>query len=456
MKTTGSTSKRTATTISASVRVALSGIAYAMLAAACVPMQSKVADTAPPAKVQPVSAPAPAAPTAVATPAPVVQAAAAPTAPPTVTAPPAPLPPILPFEEAVSTAARNVFKAAIAQDPNAKFVIIDPLIDGVTGYQSKATRTIQDIIVRVARQDFPQYLVKSITPDVLGQKPRILVGTFTPVNAENKTTGDREAFRFCLVMGDLMSGKIIAKSVVRTPITQADSTPTAVFGDSPVWSADPSVQAYIATCQGSKVGDPIKPEYLSGLLAAALINEANDAYDSGKYSEALDLYETAHKAEAGDQLRVYNGIYMSLVKLGRQEQALEAFKDLVDYGLRNKRLAVKFTFRPGSVRFASDAKTSTTYDLWLREIAAESSTRKVCLRITGHTSPTGPAALNDELSLERAEYVQTKLEGDEPLLHKRTTAEGRGSRENIIGTGRDDASDAIDRRVEMNPIEPCN
>src|SRR5579862_5340895 len=99
--------------------------------------------------------------------------------------------------------------------------------------------------------------------------------------------------------------------------------------------------------------------------------------------EALDLYRTAHKAEAGDQLRVYNGIYLSLIKLGKMDQAETAFKDLVDYGLRNKRLAVKFTFRPGSVRFANDAKTSTTYDMWLREIASEASEKKVCLHITG-------------------------------------------------------------------------
>jgi|HubBroStandDraft_1064217.scaffolds.fasta_scaffold13918_3 outer membrane protein OmpA-like peptidoglycan-associated protein len=455
MKTTRHTYKKTA--VSAGIRLALTIAVSGAMAAGCVPMQSDVAHMPATDKVPATSAPAPAAPpapAAVATPAP--QAAQAPVAPaPQATPTPPPLPPLLPFDEAVSTAARNVFKAAIAQDPHAKFVVIDPLIDGVTGYQSKATRTIQDVILKVARQDFPQYLVKSITADVLEQKPRILVGTFTPVNSENKPAGEREAFRFCLVMGDLMSGKVIAKSVVRTPIAQADSTPTVTFSDAPVWSADAAVQAYIATCQGSKVGDPIKPEYLSGLLAAALINEANDAYDAGKYGEALDLYQTARKAEAGDQLRVYNGIYLSLVKLGRSEQAQAAFKDLVDYGLRNKRLAVKFTFRPGSVRFASDAKSTATYDMWIREIATESTTRKVCLRITGHTSPTGPAALNDELSLERAEYVQTKLEGDEPSLHKRTTAEGRGSRDNIIGTGRDDSSDAIDRRVELNPIEPC-
>jgi hypothetical protein len=131
--------------------------------------------------------------------------------------------------------------------------------------------------------------VQRITPESLKQRPRVVVGTVTPVNAQMKTTGEREAYRFCLLMLDLKTGKIVAKSVVRVRIEDADATPTAAFGDSPVWTDDPSVQAYIATCQASKVGDLIKPEYFDGLLAAALVSEADDAYGEGRYAEAPDL-----------------------------------------------------------------------------------------------------------------------------------------------------------------------
>jgi outer membrane protein OmpA-like peptidoglycan-associated protein len=363
---------------------------------------------------------------------------------------------VLPFDQAVDFAARAVFSNAPAAAAAPVSVVIDPLIDGMTGYQSKATRGIQDRIRALVRQEFPQYTVRTLSPETLKQQPRILVGTFTPVTAKMQTNGgEREFFRFCLVMGDLKTGKVIAKQVVRVPIVDADSTPTAVFVDSPVWTEDPSVRAYVATCQASKVGDPIKPEYFDGLLAAALISEAVEAYDEGRYADALELFTTARKTPAGDQLRVYNGIYLSLAKLGRSTQAADAFGALVDYGLRTKRLAVKILFRPGSVRFASEAAFSASYDSWLQQIATQAVSTKTCLQVVGHTSPSGPAAMNDSLSLLRAEYVQTRLEGDQPSLNKRTVAFGVGSRENLIGTGRDDASDMLDRRVEFKPIEPC-
>jgi outer membrane protein OmpA-like peptidoglycan-associated protein len=385
--------------------------------------------------------------------APPQQATVAPAA--TSPVPPPPPPSVLGFDEAVAKAAHAVFTAAPPAQPNAAVVVIDPLIDGVSGYQSKATQLIQDHITRIVKDDFPRYTINRISPESLKQGPRVLVGTFTAVNAEMKTTGVRDAYRFCLVMGDLSTGKVVAKSVARARIEDVDATPTSVFNDSPVWTADPNIQAYIATCQASKVGDPIKPEYLDGLLTAALVSEAGKAYNESRYVEALDLYRTALKTPAGDQLRVYNGIYLSLNKLGRGDQAA-AFRDLVDYGIRRKRLAVKFLFRPGSVRFATSSQLSSSYDMWLQQIASQTAESKACLQITGHTSPTGSAALNDSLSLLRAEYIQTRLEEDQPLLKKRSVASGVGSRENLVGTGRDDASDELDRRVELKPISPCH
>jgi len=44
-------------------------------------------------------------------------------------------------------------------------------------------------------------------------------------------------------------------------------------------------------------------------------------------------------------LRVYNGLYLANWELGRRDAAAEAFDRLVDFGLRQQQLAVKFLFR---------------------------------------------------------------------------------------------------------------
>jgi len=450
------------TDVTSGLRGSLVSVALCVLFAGCAAQQPATAtkpdaNNGAPAASSASTAPAPTPQPAAATPPAAATAQQQATVAPAVAPPaPPPPPPVLGFDEAVSNAAHAVFTKAPPPAPNAAVVVIDPLVDGMSGYQSKATQTIQEHITQIVKSDFPQYAVQSISPESLKQNPRVLVGTFTPVNAEMKTAGVREAYRFCLVMGDLSTGKVIAKSVARARIADVDATPTSIFSDSPVWTVDPSVQAYIATCQASKVGDPIKAEYLDGLLASALVSEAGDAYNQGHYAEALDLFTTARKTPAGDQLRVYNGRYEALAKLGRdQQEQVAAFHDLVDYGIRRNQLGVKFLFQPGSVRFATTYQVSSSYGMWLEQIASQAVASKACLQITGHTSPTGTTALNDSLSLLRAEYIQSRLEEDQPGLKKHTVAAGAGSRENIFGTGRDDASDMLDRRVSFKTIQDC-
>ena len=378
---------------------------------------------------------------------PVVAALAPASAPPPVQ--PVPLP------QAVVNAATAVFSTAPTGPGQRQVVVIDPLVNGVTGEQTTATRDIQDRIIALAQQKYPQFDIEPFSAAAVSRGPDVMVGTFTPVNAQGQTAGTRGGYRFCLVMVDLRAGKTVAKGVARASMDDVDATPIGFFRDSPSWTNDANVKSYIDTCQATKVGDPISQTYLNGILTAAIVSEAIEAYDASRYSDALDLYATAKRTPAGRQLRIYNGLYLSNWKLGNHEQAAEAFGQLVDYGLDNNLLGMKILFRAGSTGFDTTQETTGPYVMWLQQIATHSAARNACLQVTGNASPSGSAALNDQLSQLRAEYVQGRLEEDAPSLRGHVIANGIGAKNNLVGTGANDLSDALDRRVDFKVIPNC-
>ena len=389
-----------------------------------------------------------------------VATASAPSATPSATNPtagpaaPAPVA-VQSFDNAVQTAANALFSSAQLAPDAARpaALIIDPLINGTSGEQSAATRTMESRIVELVKARYPQFDVQTFSASRVAKSPIVLVGTFTPINNQGQTAGIREAYRICLALGDLRTGKIIAKGSARARMDGVDATPTSYFRDSPAWMMERATDGYIKTCQGTKVGDPINPAYLDGILTAGLVGEAIKAYDQGRYRESLDLYSGALGAPSGDKLRVYNGIYLANTKLGRRDAATEAFAKIVDYGLASKRLAVKFLFDPGSTAFISAPAVSGSYPIWLQQIARRTSQGNACLEIGGHSSRTGPEPLNERLSLLRAEFIKHRLVEQAPRLGNRLISTGVGSRDTLIGTGRDDLTDALDRRVVFTVID---
>jgi outer membrane protein OmpA-like peptidoglycan-associated protein len=222
-----------------------------------------------------------------------------------------------------------------------------------------------------------------------------------------------------------------------------DMSPLPYYRDSPVLVKDKVTEGYMRT-SAKRPGEKADPDYLERIATATVINEATLLYNAEKYQEALGQYRSALATPAGEQMRVVNGIYLTNVKLGR----------VVALGIAYNELGVKFLFNPGGTDFWSDTKVSGTYGMWLRQIAKVSTDTKVCMDIVGHTSKTGPESVNDALSLRRATYVKQRLGAEAAELANRTRSQGMGFRQNIVGSGTDDAVDALDRRVEFR-IVPC-
>jgi len=374
----------------------------------------------------------------------------APSSPPAATRPP---PTPVAFEKALLQAANDLFaKANMADAPQKAVLVIDPLIDGATGAESNATQLMERRIVDLVRSNYPRFEVARFSSASLAKSPVVLIGTFTAINNAGLAGGPRDAYRICLALADLHTKKIISKGVARALPEGIDATPTSFFAESPVFAKDASTDAYVKSCQGTQPGDPIEQVYADRIVLASLINDGIQAYNAKHYKDALDLYQSALLTPGGEQLRVLNGIYLASYELHRRNDAGEAFGKVVDYGLKGERLAVKFLFRPGSTEFVRE-RMSAPYGTWVEKIAERTIVKKACLEIVGHTSATGLAAVNDRLSVLRAGYIKDRLEAGANELRGRLIATGRGSRELIVGTGRDDTSDAVDRRVELKVIQ---
>lgn len=330
-------------------------------------------------------------------------------------------------------------------------LVIDPMLDSGSGQQTALTRQIEDMVAARLGAKYAQLPVLPFQLANLNRSQYVLSGTTTRLQDPHKA--GRAPFRIDLALTEIKTGQVVAQASARARDDGLDTTPTPYYRDSPVLVKDKVVDGYIATSQ-TRPGQPAARDYFERLATATTLNEATLAYNSDKYQESLDLYKSALASPSGEQLRTLNGIYLASWKLGRAQEAEQAFGRVVALGIANSNLGVKLLFNPGTTDFWSDPKVSGPYPIWLRQIAKQTTQAKVCMNIVGHTSRTGGDAYNDKLSASRSAFIRQKL-GSEPgaaELLARTKTSGVGSRENIIGTGTDDAADSLDRRVEFKIV----
>lgn len=359
-----------------------------------------------------------------------------------------------PFAVAVEQAAAAVFANAPATAADA-VIVMDPVVDGVSGARSAASRAMEAQLTAVVAADYPQYRIQDLAQANAAASRYVLIGTFTGINKQGKPAGEREAFRICLALIDRQAGAVVAKSKVFAQPAGVDITPTPFFRDSPVWTADTATQSYIDSCQKTQPGEPADPRYLERIEAAALLDDAIDAYEKGAYETARDLFRKAAATTGGAQLRTYNGLYLATWKLGDMDAATDAFTELLRFGLEQGAIAVNFQFRQGTAQFLLDPDSGAQHQLWLTRIADAADARGDCLQIVGHMDRTAADTAGEELGLRRADYVRRRLEAEAPALAARLTATVGSAEDDLIGSATGDGKDALDRRIEVR-VEACS
>lgn len=323
---------------------------------------------------------------------------------------------------------------------------IDPLLDRTTGQQTNASLRAQVEVSRALAG-----AMKDVTIEPFGKLGAERVGLV----ASGALGAGAAPGQYVLTVAltDRSTGLVVAQSAARFTATDLDATPTSFYSDSPSLVRDRSVDGYLKTVETPK-GSLADALYVEQLPTAALLASALEEYNAGRWDSALAGYTAAAARQDGQTLRTFNGLYLTYTRLKRPADAEAAFGKIVALGLSTNNLAVKLLFRPGSTDFVADPAVSAAYTMWLRQIARGAVSSRACLSVIGHTSASGPAAVNDPLSVARARAVKARLVRESAALEPRLTVKGVGSRNNIVGTGADDASDAVDRRVEFG-VEPC-
>ncbi|MBX3605724.1 MAG: OmpA family protein [Piscinibacter sp.] len=375
-------------------------------------------------------------------------------APPAAPPPPPSNQPV-PFEQAIAAVSESLaaqvqpakpagLLAQLQAKPARQVVVLDPSLAAGSGQQTAGTQQLDRGVTDRLAARAEAFEVLPFRAANLARAQLLLTGTLTRVP---------QAYRLNLALTDLKTGLVAAQaSAVATEAT-VDMSPLPYYRDSPVLVKDKVIDGYVLT-SATPAGQRADPVYLERIATATVINEAMVSYNAERYEEALGQYRSALATPAGEQMRVLNGIYLSTTKLNRPAEAEAAFGRVVAFGIAANELGVKFLFNPNSTDFWSDPKISGPYEMWLRQIAREAGNARVCMDVVGHTSKTGSEAYNDALSLRRAANIRQRLGAEAGELANRTKPLGMGFRQNLVGSGTDDAVDALDRRVEFK-IVPC-
>jgi hypothetical protein len=337
------------------------------------------------------------------------------------------------------------FEKQLGGTSAARTIAIDPIRDRASGQQTGVSlRLEKDLAPALAA-------VKGITLlpfDSSGvAKSRYVV---TGVVASGT---EADHYTLTVALSDKQSGLVVAQSAARFVEAGLDPKPTRFFTESPSLVQDRSSEGYTRTTE-TPAGRAADALYISQVETSALLADALAAYNAEKWDHALAAYTAASLRTDGQQLRTFNGLYLTNVRLGRTTGAEQAFAKIVALGLETNNLAIKLLFKAASAtEFWPGRDYAGVYPIWIRQLARAMQASGNCLNVVGHTSRSGSESVNDRLSLQRAETVKRLLETEVRALAPRLRASGVGYRENIIGTGTDDERDAIDRRVAFKVVE---
>ena len=321
-------------------------------------------------------------------------------------------------------------------------LLIGPTITTASGEITKSGRELQTFLLLDLKSQIPDHPVERLGGDIPVTGANVLTGSVRYERPDPKKP-DENWFTVILTLKD-WQGVSIGEASFRINARQFDPTPSRFFQNSPI---------FVTSAVRSEQRPAAGAASVKDLEIAARADRAIVAYEANQFDDARQSFQEIIKNDA-EHLLALSGLYQSALALGRQAEAQQALDQMIDVGLKSGNLSFKFMFRVRSAEFRDDFEIARQYPKWIERLAARFARSSACLRIEGHASRTGSAEHNAALSLKRAQRVADMLVKHQPGAAKRIQVAGKGFANNIVGSGTDDATDAIDRRVEFHLL-PC-
>ena len=320
-------------------------------------------------------------------------------------------------------------------------IVIDPFIDTESGYPVKVNSRINAIFSAEIAKRFA--VTGEMAPENLEVSEYVLTGMIT---LEERNEGRNHDYKVFAAVFEKSSGVVHASASVH--IRNFDTTPMDIYKDSPAYLKGQNYDQHVDSVK-KKPNEPVNKAYYEKLPAKSMRVKGDMLYEQKEYAESLSYYNQAAGSMKEPQMEVLNGLFTNLVRQGRLEEAERTYGKLLRVSIaETKGISSKITFSPNAT--TPIASKAGLYTIYMRQVANFVVSKPSCrVTIIGHCSRTGSESYNDTLSLQRAQSIQKQMSSFAPEIMKRAEAIGRGFHDNIVGIGRDDLTDEIDRRVEF-------
>lgn len=330
---------------------------------------------------------------------------------------------------------------------SAKHIPIDLFFNGHSAEEAVSSKAIQQQLIAELSASMPNGTFVPLNTKTIQNAQWVALASYTVAKSE-QTGKSGNWVRLNVVLAEIKSGTSVAQASTYLDAKQFDGAPSRFYKDAPMYLSDASHQDRTDVIAGKKrsLGDRLQ--------SRAELSEAIDAYESGKYADAENRFKKIVDVNSRDTAAL-SGLYQTLWSQNKKAEAERVFSQLASTGIEAGKLSVKILFKLGTTDFIDDGDIAQQYQLWLRAIAKTVADKKTCLDVTGHASASGASEYNEKLSLARANRISSRMQQLAPTIGRHMKAFGKGSLETIVGNMANDATDAIDRRVEFS-VHSCD